>query len=125
MALADCDDEQALRSALRAFDDLGADAPARLTRARLRALGAKAVPAGPRATTRSHPLGLTRREQEVLDLLGAGLANAEISQRIVISEPTEDHHVSAVLTKMAVRSRSAAASEAARLGLTGELAPAD
>jgi DNA-binding CsgD family transcriptional regulator/tetratricopeptide (TPR) repeat protein len=125
MALADCDDERALRSALSAFDDLGAPAVGRLCRARLRQLGAKAVPVGPRAATRSHPCGLTRREQEVLDLLCAGLANAEISHRLVISERTVDHHVSSVLGKMGVRSRSAAATEAARLGLAGELAPAD
>ena len=125
MALADSDDEGDLRSAFAAFGELGAPAPARLCRARLRQLGVKAVPVGPRATTRSHPLGLTRREQEVLDLLCGGLANAEISQRLVIAERTVDHHVSAVLSKMGVRSRSAAATEAARLGLTSELAPAD
>ena len=91
----------------------------------MRRLGLKAVPVGPRAATRSHPLGLTRREQEVLDLVCEGLANAEIAQHLVISERTVDHHVSAVLAKMGVRSRSAAASQAARLGLTGELTPAD
>ena len=125
MALGDSDDEDDLRSALATFDTLGATAPARLCRTRLRRLGVKAVPVGPRAATRSHPLGLTPREQEILDLLCQGLANAQISQRLVISERTVDHHVSAVLTKMGVRSRSAAANEAARLGLTGELTPAD
>jgi DNA-binding CsgD family transcriptional regulator len=125
MAQADSDEENALRSALATFDALGTTAPARLCRARMRRLGVKAVPVGPRAATRSHPLGLTRREQEVLDLLCAGLANAEISRSLVISERTVDHHVSAVLTKMGVRSRSAAATEAARLGLSGELTPAD
>jgi DNA-binding CsgD family transcriptional regulator/tetratricopeptide (TPR) repeat protein len=125
MALTDSGEEDALRSALATFDGLGATAPARLCRARLRRLGVKAVPVGPRAATRSHPLGLTRREQEVLDLVCEGLANAEIAQRLVISERTVDHHVSAVLTKMGVRSRSAAASQAARQGLTGELTPAD
>jgi DNA-binding CsgD family transcriptional regulator len=96
MAQADSDEEDALRSALATFDALGTTAPARLW-----------------------------REQEVLDLLCAGLANAEISRSLVISERTVDHHVSAVLTKMGVRSRSAAATEAARLGLSGELTPAD
>jgi DNA-binding CsgD family transcriptional regulator len=125
MALADSDDEDALRSALAVLDGLGAAAPARLCRAKMRRLGVKAVPVGPRAATRSHPLGLTRREQEILDLLCAGLANAEISRSLFISERTVDHHVSSVLTKMGVRSRTAAATEAARLGLTGELSPAD
>ena len=121
LALTDSDEEDALRAALATFDGLGATAPARLCRARMRRLGVKAVPVGPRAATRSHPLGLTRREQEVLDLVCEGLANAEIAQQLVISERTVDHHVSAVLSKMGVRSRSAAASQAARLGLTGEL----
>ncbi len=122
MALSDATDEAALREALAGFDELGAAATARVTRRRMRLLGLKAVPAGPRSLTRSHTFKLTRREQEVLDLLCAGLANAEISRRLFISERTVGHHVSAVLTKMGVPSRGVAASEALRLGLAGAAA---
>jgi DNA-binding NarL/FixJ family response regulator len=83
----------------------------------MRSLGIRSVPAGARATTREHPLGLTRREQEVLDLVAVGQTNDEISQRLVISVKTVDHHVSAVLSKLGVGSRRQAATEAARLGL--------
>ncbi|MEP6759783.1 MAG: AAA family ATPase [Sporichthyaceae bacterium] len=122
LALVDTDDEESLREALACFDDLGATATARWTRRRMRGLGVKAVPAGPRSTTRAHRFGLTRREQEVLQLMCAGLANTEISQRLFISERTVDHHVSAVLAKMGVRSRLLAAHEALRLGLVSAAA---
>jgi DNA-binding NarL/FixJ family response regulator len=82
----------------------------------MRGLGLSA-PVGPRAATRAHRFGLTRREQEVLHLVAAGLPNADISRRLFISERTVDHHVTAVLTKMGVRSRGLAAREAHRLGL--------
>jgi hypothetical protein len=52
----------------------------------------------------------------VLDLLVEGLRNDEIAARLVISVKTVDHHVSAVLGKLGVSSRGAAASEARRLG---------
>jgi DNA-binding CsgD family transcriptional regulator/tetratricopeptide (TPR) repeat protein len=117
MALADSADEAALREAVAALDSLGAAAAARVVRQTMRRRGMTAVPAGPRATTRSHQLKLTRRQQEVLTLLCAGMANAEISQRLFISERTVDHHVSAVLSKMGVPSRGVAATEAFRLGL--------
>ena len=51
-------------------------------------------------------------------LLSAGLRNAEIASRLVVSEKTVDHHVSAILRKLDVHTRSQAAAEAARLGLT-------
>ena len=65
------------------------------------------------------PAGLTAREQEVLALISAGLANREISQRLFISERTVQHHVTAVLAKIGVPSRTAAAREAARIGIAG------
>ena len=114
---ADGADEAAVREAVGAFDSLGALATARVVRQAMRRRGMTAVPAGPRATTRAHQLKLTRRQQEVLTLLCAGMANAEISQRLFISERTVDHHVSAVLSKMGVPSRGLAATEAFRLGL--------
>jgi DNA-binding CsgD family transcriptional regulator len=47
-----------------------------------------------RAATREHPLGLTRREREVLALVCAGYTNAEIGAKLFISAKTIDHHVS-------------------------------
>jgi DNA-binding CsgD family transcriptional regulator/tetratricopeptide (TPR) repeat protein len=117
MALAESDDETALREALAVFDGLGALVPARRTRRLMRRRGLSGVPAGPRAATREHRLGLTRREQEVLALVAAGLPNGDISRRLFISQRTVDHHVSALLAKMGVPSRTAAAQEAERLGL--------
>jgi DNA-binding NarL/FixJ family response regulator len=119
MALADSGDDRALREALRAFDELGAGPAARITRQKMRRLGIKSVPAGPRTATRAHPHGLTRREREVLDQICAGRTNAQIAERLFISVRTVDHHVSAVLAKLDVSTRNGAASAAARLGLVG------
>ena len=117
MALLDSTDEEALREALRILTGLGATAVIRVARKKMRDLGFRSVPAGPRAATREHPLGLTRREHEVLDLIADGRTNAEIAAELFISAKTVDHHVSAVLAKLGVPSRSMAASEAVRLGL--------
>jgi DNA-binding NarL/FixJ family response regulator len=75
------------------------------------------VPRGPRPSTRENPAGLTARELDVLALLAEGLRNAQIAERLVISQKTVDHHVSAILRKLDVRTRSEAAAEATRLGL--------
>ncbi len=117
MALLDSTDEEALREALRILTGLRATAVIRVARKKMRGLGFRSVPAGPRAATREHPLGLTRREHEVLDLIADGRTNAEIAAELFISAKTVDHHVSAVLAKLGVPSRSMAASEAVRLGL--------
>jgi DNA-binding CsgD family transcriptional regulator len=53
----------------------------------------------------------------VLSLLGQGLTNAELAERLFISPKTADHHVSAILAKLDVRSRRHAAEAARRLGL--------
>ena len=116
-ALADDDDEEALRSALEIFQALGARPAARLVVARLRAMGARTIPRGPRPRTRDNPAGLTSRELEVLTLLGHGLRNVDIAERLVVSPKTVDHHVSAILRKLGVPNRVAAAEEAVRLGL--------
>ena len=110
-------DEDVLRQALTALEDLNAPAAAAAARRRMRALGIRAIPRGPRPATRATPRGLTAREREVLALLCEGLPDREISRRLVISERTVHHHVSAVLAKIGVSSRTAAVREAARLGI--------
>jgi DNA-binding CsgD family transcriptional regulator len=87
----------------------------------MRRLAIRSIPAGPRTATREHPLGLTRREHEVLDLICAGHTNAEIARKLFISVKTVGHHVSAVLAKLGVPTRGAAAARAAQLGLAATL----
>lgn len=90
------------------FARLGASAGFDAVSALLRSLGAP-VHAGVRG---SHDL--TKREEEVLGLLGHGLSNAEISARLYISLKTVEHHVSRIFSKLGVRSRTEAALLAAR-----------
>jgi DNA-binding CsgD family transcriptional regulator len=98
-----------VREALATFVRIGAEPAGRLARRRLRELGVSVIPRGPRRSTACHPYGLTSRENEVLHLLTEDLTNHEIATRLVVSERTVDHHVSALLAKLQVRSRSAAA----------------
>ncbi len=112
-ALTDSGDADDLRRALETFDRLGATLPAARVRSRLRDAG-HVVPAGPRPGTRSDPDGLTPRQREILALVAEGLTNAQIADRLVISERTVDHHVAAVLRKLGVASRAQAAAAAAR-----------
>jgi DNA-binding CsgD family transcriptional regulator/tetratricopeptide (TPR) repeat protein len=117
LALLGSADEALLRKALWTFIDLGASVTVRLARQKMRRLAIRSIPAGPRTATRKHPLGLTRREREVLELICARHTNAEIAQKLFISVKTVDHHVSAVLAKLDAPTRRAAATRADALGL--------
>ena len=118
LALADGDAAEPLRRAHEELQALGARPAAAIVARKLRERGVRGVPRGPRPSTRANPAGLTARELEVLALLARGLRNAAIADELVVSEKTVDHHVSAVLRKLDVRTRGEAAAEAARLGLT-------
>jgi DNA-binding CsgD family transcriptional regulator len=115
-ALAESDSEDELREGLDAFEELDARPAAQGVRHTLRERGAS-VPRGPRPATRANPANLTARELDVLTLLAAGLRNAEIADRLVLSRRTIDHHVSSILRKLDARTRGEATAEAARLGL--------
>jgi ATP/maltotriose-dependent transcriptional regulator MalT len=114
LALADSDEENALRQSHEQLLELGARQAAAIVAAKLRQLGARGIARGPRPATQADPAGLTERERGVLELLGEGLTNAEIASRLVISEKTVGHHVSSILGKLRVRSRYDAARVAAQ-----------
>jgi DNA-binding NarL/FixJ family response regulator/tetratricopeptide (TPR) repeat protein len=119
LALADSDDEETVRGAFDALHRLGAQAAAAIVARRLRERGARGLRRGPRPATQRNPANLTSRQLEVLGLVAQGLRNAQIAQRLVLSEKTVDHHVSAILGKLGVHTRGQASAEAVRLGLTG------
>jgi DNA-binding CsgD family transcriptional regulator len=117
LALYDSGSDTGLRSAQARFDALGATAAVQATRREMRRRGLRPVRTGVRPGTRDHPAGLTAREHEILELLVSGRSNHAIAAELVISVKTVGHHVSAVLAKLGVPSRQAAAAEAVRRGL--------
>ncbi|HKX33755.1 MAG TPA: helix-turn-helix transcriptional regulator [Actinomycetota bacterium] len=96
------------RTALAEFERLGAPREADAAAAFLRERGVSGR-TGPKGLDR-----LSRREREVLALLGQGLTNAEIAARLYISTKTAGNHVGNVLSKLNLRSRTEAAAYAVR-----------
>lgn len=123
LALWDAGSTDDLLAALPVLDGLDARAVGALFRARLRDAGVHSVPRGRLPATRANPAGLTARQLDVLALLADGLSNADIAARLVISRKTADHHVSAILAKLEVRSRGEAAAVARRLGVPVTVSP--
>jgi len=116
-ALASSGEVDALRRALEGFERLGAHPAASASARALRALGARAIPRGPRPATRANPAGLTPRESQVVTLLVRGATNRAIGSELHISPKTAAHHVSAILAKLGVARRTEVAVAARRLGL--------
>ena len=94
--------------ALQDFERLAAPRNADAAAALLRSLGAP-IRTGPKGIG-----ALTRREAEVLELIGAGLSNPEIGDRLYITRKTVEHHVGSVLSKLGLRNRAEAAAYATR-----------
>jgi DNA-binding NarL/FixJ family response regulator len=96
------------KAALEDFERLEAARHADAAGALLRSLGAP-IRTGPKGVG-----ALTRREAEILQLLGAGLSNPEIADRLYITRKTVETHVGNVLSKLGLRNRAEAAAFATR-----------
>jgi DNA-binding CsgD family transcriptional regulator len=111
-ALAASETEAAIaeaRGALTGFEMLGAARDADAAAAFLRTLGIKAGRSGPRGVD-----GLTKRELEVLRLLGEGLSNPQMAERLFLTRKTVENHVASVLSKLGLSGRAEAAAYAVR-----------
>ena len=75
------------------------------------------LPQRPRESTRGNPGGLTNRQLDVARLVARGMTNNEIAARLYISPKTADHHVSAILAKLALPNRRAVIARAEEMGL--------
>jgi DNA-binding CsgD family transcriptional regulator len=102
------------RKAIIMVIDMGATAVYDRLKREMRKSGVKSVPRGMRRITRSNPAFLTARQLDVLDLLKDGLQNKEIASKLFISAKTVDHHISSILFKLDVNSRTKAVNEAVR-----------
>jgi NarL family two-component system response regulator LiaR len=83
----------------------------------LDSLIAQRVLDGPRSVLCPEAETLSPREREVLELMGKGLTNRQIGQRLWISEPTVKTHVSHILAKLGQPDRTQAIIHAMRCGI--------
>jgi DNA-binding CsgD family transcriptional regulator/tetratricopeptide (TPR) repeat protein len=116
-ALASSSEETDLKAALAILDRIGAPPDAQKVTTRLRDLGFRNIPRGPRAATRAAFGMLTPREVDVLDQMASGATNADIAQRLYLSKRTVEHHVSSILAKLNVATRGEAVARGREAGV--------
>lgn len=113
-------DLEMLAAAIRTLADGGAIISPHLARDLIEAFAQFSPPERDAATDK-----LTPREREILALVGRGMSNPEIADRLVIAENTVKVHLRNILDKLQVHSRAQAAAIAAQAGLTGRIRPGD
>ena len=98
------------RTALARLRELGVDADERLARGR--------VDAAPAVSRQRTPVSeISPRERDVLRCLAEGLTNRQIAERLFVSEHTIHRHITSILRKLDLPTRTAAAAHALRAGL--------
>jgi len=107
-----CEGSHAAKTLPKAYkicESIEAKAMMGLIRDRAKTLGLLSklprVRRGPYKTSRQHPIGLTKREQEVLILIIEGASNGDIAEQLSRSRRTIENHVSSILNKMNVNNR--------------------
>jgi DNA-binding CsgD family transcriptional regulator len=101
-----------LAEALQRYEQAGADAWAGRVRARLRALGVRPGPRGPRRRPAGGWESLTATERAVSLLVAEGLTNGAVARRLYISPHTVNTHLRHVFAKLGVSNRVALAAVA-------------
>jgi DNA-binding CsgD family transcriptional regulator/tetratricopeptide (TPR) repeat protein len=101
------------RAGLAIFERLGARRQADHAAALLRSLGVR-VRAGADSAGRSGLETLSRREREVVPLLAEGLSNAQIAKLLFITPKTVEHHITNILGRLGLRTRTEVAAWAHR-----------
>jgi DNA-binding CsgD family transcriptional regulator/tetratricopeptide (TPR) repeat protein len=109
VSLAQSNELALLTDALTRFEKLGAKSAVAWLRRRADVLGlGHALPRprrGPYRAARTHPMGLTEKEVDVLGFLSKGHGNLQIAQLLNRSQRTVEHHVAAVLSKLNANNR--------------------
>jgi ATP/maltotriose-dependent transcriptional regulator MalT len=100
--------------------ELGAEPLAQAVDALATRAGLAEVASPPASAVPANGPALTRRERQVLGLVTEGLSNGQIAERLFISTKTASVHVSNILAKLGVSSRTEAAALAVRDGLVDE-----
>jgi DNA-binding CsgD family transcriptional regulator len=119
------DDRSAAGDAARAAHATAVRLGAGWLRGEIEALAARArldlepVEGEPEPPPEEDPFGLTARERQVLALMAEGASNREIGATLFMAEKTASVHVSRIIGKLGVRTRTQAAAVAHRHGLAG------